>query len=211
MNIGKFEKLPVLGILRGIDEKDVTPLARCVIEAGLEFVEITMNTAGAASLIGRMSREAGDKLCVGAGTVLDGASMWSALDAGAKFIVTPVLVEDVVRHCVKNNIPVFPGALTPLEIKRAWDAGAAMVKVFPSGLFGPGYFREIKGPFNDIKLLACGGVTPGNMKEYFMKGASAIAFGSSVFKKEWLAAGDYERIGSEAGKFISSYKEREAL
>ena len=128
------------------------------------------------------------------------------MDAGATFIVTPVLVEDVMKYCVKNKIPVFPGALTPSEIYDAWNAGAAMVKVFPSGFFGPDYFKEIKGPFNDIELLACGAVTPENMKEHFSSGASAIAFGEGVFKREWLAGKDFKSIGEAVKRYIDGLK-----
>ena len=167
MDIKIFKKKPVLGILRGIGPELIEPLADTVISAGLETIEITMNTGRAAFLIGKMARRAKGRLTVGAGTVLDMDSLKSALFAGASFIVTPVLIEDVVKYCVKNKIPVFPGALTPLEIYNAWNAGAAMVKVFPSNFFGPKYFKEIKGPFNDIELLACGGVTPENIKDYF--------------------------------------------
>ncbi len=125
-----------------------------------------------------------------------------ALDAGAAFIVMPALIEDVTAYCVKNRIPAFPGAFSPQEIYHAWKAGAAMVKVFPSGALGPEYFKEIKGPFNDIELLACGGVRPENMKSYFANGASAVSFGASVFRKEWLAGKDFSKIGQAIQEYI---------
>ena len=202
MDITKFRKKPVLGILRGIDAESLAPLTETVVSAGLGAIEITMNTKGAASLISKMVRCAKGRISVGAGTVLDKGSLKSALDAGASFIVMPVLIEDVIKHCVKNKIPVFPGALTPQEIYNAWNAGATMVKVFPSNFFGPEYFKEIKGPFNDIELLACGGVTPENMKNYFSNGASAVAFGASVFKKEWLTKKDFVSIGAAVKKYM---------
>jgi len=133
-------------------------------------------------------------------------SLEIAMDAGATFIVTPVLVEDVMKHCVKNKIPVFPGALTPKEIYDAWNAGATMVKVFPAGVFGPEYFKEIKGPFNDIELLACGGVTPSNMKEYFSSGASAVSFGAGVFKKEWILDKNFKNIEEAIKKYVTAYR-----
>ncbi|MCX5702132.1 MAG: bifunctional 4-hydroxy-2-oxoglutarate aldolase/2-dehydro-3-deoxy-phosphogluconate aldolase, partial [Candidatus Omnitrophica bacterium] len=102
--------------------------------------------------------------------------------------------KDVLAYCVKNKIPAFPGALTPQEICEAWKEGATMVKVFPAKFFGPEYFKEIKGPFNDIELMAVSGVTPKNICEYFASGASAIAFGASVFKKEWLEKKDFQSI-----------------
>ena len=183
-----------MGILRGVQLDIIEPLVEAVAGAGLETIEITMNTKDAAKLIRKAVKASGKNLMIGAGTVLDKDSLKSALSAGATFIVMPTLVKDVLEYCVKNKIPVFPGALTPQEIYNAWQSGATMVKVFPAKFFGPEYFRELKGPFNDIKLLACGGVTPGNTKEYFNNGAGAISFGASVFKKEWLAAKDIKNI-----------------
>jgi 2-dehydro-3-deoxyphosphogluconate aldolase / (4S)-4-hydroxy-2-oxoglutarate aldolase len=205
MDIVEFRKKPVLGILRGIDSDCLEPLTEAVVSAGLGAIEITMNTKGAASLINKMAGYAKGRISVGAGTVLDKDSLKSALDAGASFIVMPVLVEDIVKHCVKNKIPVFPGALTPREIYNAWNAGATMVKVFPSNFFGPEYFKEIKVPFEDIELLACGGVTPENTKDYFANGASAIAFGGSVFRKEWLAKNDFSAIKDRVSDYINAW------
>lgn len=202
MDIAKFRKKPVLGILRGVESDIIEPLMECVISAGLGAIEMTMNTKGAAGLITKMARQAKGRITVGAGTVLDKDSMKSALDAGASFIVMPVLIKDIVRYCVKNKIPVFPGALTPQEIYNAWEEGATMVKVFPSNFFGPEYFKELRGPFDDIELLACGGVTPENMKDYFAAGASAVAFGGNVFKKEWLAKKDFVSMAESVKKYI---------
>ena len=211
MDIEKFKRLPILGILRGIDVESVEPLVEASISAGLKTIEITMNTRGAATLIEKAAATGGKRLTVGAGTVLSVKSLEIAMDAGATFIVTPVLVEDVIKYCVKNKIPVFPGALTPQEIYNAWNAGATMVKVFPSGFFGPKYFKEIKGPFNEIELLACGGVTPENMKEYFSSGASAIAFGEGVFKREWLAGKDFKSIGEAVKRYITGFNKKEGV
>lgn len=183
-----------MGILRGIVLEQIEPLIETIISSGLETIEIAMNTQGAAQLIREAKKISQKRLTLGAGTVLDMRSLKSALDSGATFIVMPVLVKDVLGYCVKNKIPVFPGALTPREIYQAWKEGATMVKVFPAKFFGPEYFKEIKGPFNDIELLACAGVTPENLREYFACGASAAAFGASVFKKEWLQRKDYSSI-----------------
>lgn len=211
MDVKKFKKLPILGILRGIEAEVIEPLTETVISAGLETIEITMNTKGAPGLIRKMVDCAKGRLTVGAGTVLDMGSLKAALDAGATFIVTPVLVNEVTAYCVKNKVSVFPGALTPQEIYNAWNAGATMVKVFPSNFFGPAYFKEIKGPFNDIELLTCGGVTPDNIAEYFKNGAAAISFGASVFKREWLVSNKFKNIGGVIKKYINAYKEKEVL
>lgn len=204
MDIKLFKKKPVLGILRGIKPGVVEPLTETVISAGLGFIEVTMNTEGAPGLISGMVKHAKNRIAIGAGTVLSMDSLKAALKAGASFIVMPVLAEDVAAYCVRNKIPVFPGALTPQEIYNAWNAGATMVKVFPSNFFGPAYFKEIKGPFNDIELLACGGVTPANMKDFFDSGASAVAFGASIFKKEWLEKRDFASIGAAVKQFMDN-------
>ncbi len=204
MNLDRFRRLPLLGILRGIAAVDVPPLVEAVIAAGLETLEITMNTADAPALIRSMTAAAGGRLTIGAGTVLGMRDLDAALDAGAGFIVMPTLVAQVAESCRAAAIPVFPGALTPQEIFNAWQAGATMVKVFPASCFGPAYLREIKGPFADIELLACGGVSADNIATYFAAGASAAAFGGSVFRADWLAEQRYERIGQEVAKLVQA-------
>ena len=186
MDINKFRKLPVLGILRGVELDIIDELIDVVISSCLKTIEVSMNTPGAAQLLQRMVKTSDSRLTIGAGTVLTLEDLHLALDSGATFIVSPVLVIEVVEYCVKNNIPVFPGALTPQEIYNAWDKGAAMVKVFPAKFLGPSYIKELKGPFQDIEILACGGVSAENIGEFFSSGASAVAFGGSIFKKEWL-------------------------
>lgn len=196
MDVVEFKKQPVIGILRGIQLEQVEPLIESVVKSGLKTLEITMNTPGAGELIRKAVKVAQKRVVLGAGTVLDMDSLKQALNSGATFIVMPVLVESITAYCVKNNIPVFPGAFSPLEIYRSWCAGATMVKVFPAKSLGPEYFRQIKGPFNQVKLLACAGVTAENTREYLSSGADAIAFGASVFKKEWIKNNDYASITS---------------
>jgi 2-dehydro-3-deoxyphosphogluconate aldolase/(4S)-4-hydroxy-2-oxoglutarate aldolase len=202
MNISNFKKKPILGILRGAEESQIEPLIEAVIEAGLETLEITMNTPGAPVLIRKAKQAACGRLTLGAGTVLSMSELESALSSGATFIVMPVLIKEVVSYCVKNKIPVFPGALTPQEIYQAHEAGATMVKVFPAKFFGPEYFKEIKGPFNNIELLACAGVTPENLKDYFNSGASAVSFGASVFRKDWLRSKRFDLVAEAVSKFV---------
>ena len=208
MDVRRFKKLPVMGILRGVELDLLEPLIETVISCGLETIEITMNTENAAELIRKAVTLSGKRLMIGAGTVLNTGSLKSALDSGATFIVMPAFVKEVMDACVKGKIPVFPGALTPQEIFNAWSAGATMVKVFPAKFFGPDYFREIKAPFDDIELLACSGVTPENMQAYFLNGASAVAFGASVFKKEWLAKRDFANIGESIRRYLRALPQK---
>ncbi|MCB1194968.1 bifunctional 4-hydroxy-2-oxoglutarate aldolase/2-dehydro-3-deoxy-phosphogluconate aldolase [bacterium] len=205
MDDKEFALLPLMGILRGIDESCIEPLVTTVIDSGIRTIEIAMNTPNAASLIRRAKHFADGKLDIGAGTVLSREILDKALEAGATFIVLPTLVTEVVSYCVSNRIPVFPGAFTPQEIFNAWNAGATMVKVFPAKFFGPEYMREIKGPFDSIKLLACGGVAPDTLPAFFSSGADAVAFGGSVFSKELIAAKKFNAIGELLELYVSRY------
>ena len=193
-----------MGILRGIRPSDLTPLFETILAGGLETVEITMNTEGADGLIRNAVKHYGKRLAIGAGTVLTLKDLKIALKAGATFIVSPVVIPEVIKTCVKHKIPVFPGALVPQDIYKAWQAGASMVKIFPANCFGPDYFREIKGPFPKIELLACGGVTPTNMKDYFKNGASAVAVGSGIFRKDWLSAKKFHLIRNKLQTYLKA-------
>ncbi|MDD5634522.1 MAG: bifunctional 4-hydroxy-2-oxoglutarate aldolase/2-dehydro-3-deoxy-phosphogluconate aldolase [Candidatus Omnitrophica bacterium] len=200
----KFKKLPLLGILRGVDLDDAVSLLEAIEGSGLKTVEITMNTPGAEKIIGKMKKIAGKDIAIGAGTVLSGVDCKKATDSGAEFIVMPCLVPSVAKFCRNSKIPFFPGALTPQEVLNAWDAGASMVKIFPAEAFGPSYIKQLKGPYDKIKMMAVGGVNLGNIGEYFGAGADAVAFGASVFKKEWLEKKDFKSIGKLIKEYVQA-------
>jgi 2-dehydro-3-deoxyphosphogluconate aldolase/(4S)-4-hydroxy-2-oxoglutarate aldolase len=204
VDLKKFRERPVLGILRGITPTQLEPLFESIVAGGLRAVEITMNTDEVTGLIKNAVRRYGKQLMIGAGTVLTLKDLKDALRAGATFIVSPVVVPPVIEYCAKRKIPVFPGALVPQDIYAAWNAGATMVKVFPAGCFGPGYFKEIKGPFPKIELLACGGVTPENLPAYLKNGASAVAVGSSVFRRDWLVQRKFHLIRNKIRAYLKA-------
>lgn len=193
-----------MGILRGVKEDAIKPLVDAIISSGLKTVEITMNTDNADKLIRKMVEYSKSELTIGAGTVLTSDDFKKAFNSGATFIVSPTLVLEVADLAKKNNLAFFPGALTPQEIYNAHKAAATMVKVFPSKFFGPGYFKEIKGPFSDIELLACGGVNKNNIKSFFENGASAVAFGASIFKKELIEEEKFDQIASSIKELITA-------
>ena len=199
MDFKDFSQIPVLGIIRGITEDSLEGTFQAAVKAGFCAIEITMNTPDASPLITESVKHFKKHISIGAGTVTNMQELDDALSSGATFIVTPVFNSEISRYCNDNGVPIIPGALTPSEIHRAWDAGAAMIKVFPAQVFGPSYFSSIKGPFNDIKLMAVGGVTLENIADYFSNGAAGIATGNKVFKKEWMDTGNYDAI-YEAGK-----------
>lgn len=206
MKVKEFKKLPVLGILRGIKAGDIEPITETAVASGLKTIEIAMNTPDVEKLIKLMVKIADGRLTVGAGTVLTKELYKRAVDNGATFIVMPTFVKEIVEECVKRTVPVFPGAFTPQEIYNAWSGGATMVKVFPAKFFGPDYIKEVRGPFGEIEILACGGVSAGNIKSFFAAGASAVAFGESVFKKEWIAEKKFDLIGAEIKGLIKEFQ-----
>jgi 2-dehydro-3-deoxyphosphogluconate aldolase/(4S)-4-hydroxy-2-oxoglutarate aldolase len=127
-----------------------------------------------------------------------------AINAGAQFVVSPSLSEDVALYCKKNKIAYFPGALTPTEIERSWNSGAAMVKLFPASVMGPEYINILKGPFNDILILAVGGIKALNAGQYLKAGASAVAIGGSIFSPSRIENKEFDTIKNDISKFIFS-------
>lgn len=204
MNIVEFKKLPILGILRNTELSATEDIVDCAARAGLKAIEFTMNTPGAGDIIKRACECAGKRISIGAGTVLSLNQAKEAVGAGAEFLVSPCIIDDVIDFCLQNALPVFPGALTPTEIYSAHKKGASMVKLFPAALFNAEYLKAIKGPFNYIELLVCGGINNDNIKEYFAAGASAVAFGESIFRKSLLKAGDFQAIERSIKALISA-------
>lgn len=185
----RFEEAPIVGILRGMQPEVVRQIASVFQSAGLSTLEVTMNTAGAPKIIARLRKEF-PNLNIGAGTVCTLTDLQTAIAAGAQFIVTPILDEEVIRTAAGQHIPVFPGAYSPTEIYRAWAAGASAVKVFPATRLGPQYLKDVAGPLPQIKLLPTGGVSAANIGTFFAAGAFGVGMGSSLFDKQLIGMGD---------------------
>ena len=207
MNMERFKETPVMGILRGINTAMIEEITDTIISSGMNTVEITMNTPDAGSLIKKMSEVSGSRLNIGAGTVLNMNDLETAVNSGASFIVMPCCIPEIMRHCRQNKIPVFPGGLSPQEIHDSWNQGAAMVKVFPASLFGPKYFKDLRGPFEDMLFMAVGGVRAENAAQYFECGASAVAVGGSVFDLKQMQAGAFHGIKNSLVSLVDQVKQ----
>ena len=181
---------PIVGIIRGLGIEDVRELAKVHENSEFYTVEITMNTTGVTEIIAKIRQEF-PKLNVGAGTVCNLQDLEKALSAGAQFIVTPIIDEAVIKSCVKQNIPIFPGAYTPTEIYKAWSLGASGVKVFPATQLGPRYIKDVLAPLNNIKLVPTGGISKENIKSFFEAGAVGAGLGSTLYNKELIDKKDY--------------------
>lgn len=201
-----LKEVPVVGILRDIPEGCEELCAKTAAQSGLKAIEVTMNTDAATQIISRLKNFAAPfGIKVGAGTVRNLGDLEKALAAGAEFIVSPNTVKDVIETCVKENVPDIPGALTPTEVQFAYDCGATCVKIFPVGnVGGSAYIKALRGPFRDIPLLACGGVSAANVAEYLLSGSDLVAFGGSIFKPALMKSGDWETIGKNLSEFIGN-------
>ncbi|GIZ08877.1 bifunctional 4-hydroxy-2-oxoglutarate aldolase/2-dehydro-3-deoxy-phosphogluconate aldolase [Flavobacterium sp. UMI-01] len=188
-----FEKMPVVGILRNISLEVIQEILPYYKKAGFTTLEITMNSANAATIIQTLSNEHTD-MNIGAGTVCTLDDLKEALAAGASFIVTPIMDVEVMRYCKENNVPIFPGAFTPLEIYTANKLGATAVKIFPATQLGAGYVKDVLAPLNTIKLLPTGGVDVNNIQSFFQAGAVGVGMGGSLFDKKWIDSKDYDSL-----------------
>lgn len=186
-----FAAAPIVGIIRNLPPTDVAALLPIYQAAGLTTIEITLNTPGAEAIIRDALDHHTDGLNIGAGTVCTLDDLEKALGAGAQFIVTPILDEAVIRACVAQGVPIFPGAFTPSEIYKAWSLGASMVKVFPATSLGPGFMKDLKAPLPQIKLLPTGGVTLANLTDFLKAGAEGVGIGSHLFDQNLIKAKDW--------------------
>lgn len=196
-------EVPVIGILRGITGEFFGEVMQISFLAGLQAIEITMNTPEAEKIVRdyRSALPAGKLL--GMGTIRNLEEARRAVDSGAMFLVTPNLDIRVIEYAKAEGVPIVSGALTPTEVYTAWSAGADMVKVFPCGAMGgPKYIRDLLGPFDHLRLAAVGGVNLANLEEYFTAGAAAVGVSSSLFGAKALRERDFGQIGQNVKNFI---------
>lgn len=187
----------VIAVLRMRSASDAVEGMAVAVRGGFEAVEVTMNTPGAADALSEVAGRI--DAIVGAGTVLEPQQVKEAYDAGAEFIVTPVVVPEVVDAAHSLALPVTLGASTPTEIHSARRAGADWVKVFPAeSLGGPDYIEHVLGPLHDVPLLVSGGITPENYLGYLDAGVELVGFGESVFSSQLAAQGRYDEIERRA-------------
>ncbi|MCG6190787.1 bifunctional 4-hydroxy-2-oxoglutarate aldolase/2-dehydro-3-deoxy-phosphogluconate aldolase [Maribellus maritimus] len=197
--------MPVVGIVRGISTDDFKNILPIYIKAGFTTIEVTMNTNDVESLVRHAIKEYPD-INVGTGTVCSLKDLEHALNFGSQFIVSPIINYDVIKTCVKYNIPVFPGALTPTEIYNAWDLGASIVKVYPAANLGAGYIKDVKGPLNRLKLMPTGGIGLGNIQSFLEVGVDGLGIGSPLFDKSLIKAKNWSALENHFSGFTQIVK-----
>ena len=210
--IRKVESEGLIVILRGIEDEKLIPLAEAMYEGGVRLLEITYSADGrvsderTAENIGRLVEHFGDRMYIGAGTVLTERQVELTYEAGGKFIISPDTSPEVILKTRELGLVSMPGALTPTEIQAAHKYGADFVKLFPILNMGPGYVKAVKAPLSHIKLLAVGGVDETNMRDYLNAGVSGFGVSSSIVDKTALKNNDYAAITKRARKYVEVIK-----
>lgn len=202
--IKEIERTRIIAIVRGVKEQHIVGVADALFEGGVTVMEVTLNTPGALDMIAGLQAHCGERMYIGAGTVLDLDDAKRAVAAGASFIVTPNLDEEVIRWCKAEEIPIFPGAMTPTEIVKAWKAGATAVKVFPSASLGLPYIKELMGPLDHIPMMAVGGVTEGNIKQFLDIGCYGLGIGGSLINLKEIEAGNFAWVKEKAASLLGA-------
>ncbi len=174
-----------------------------LFEGGITTAEITMTVPGAVQALERIAAKFGDKIVLGAGTVLDPETCRICMLSGAEFFVTPSLCRATIEMAKRYSKVILPGALTPTEVKTAWDAGADIVKVFPCGnVGGPKYIKALKGPFPQIEMAPTGGVNLETTPEFLKAGACSVAVGGELIDPKTIAEGKFEVFTERARQYI---------
>jgi len=191
----------VVAVVRAESADLALKAIEAALEGGVNVIEVTFTVPGALELIKTLAQKIGKDALLGAGTVLAPQTATDAIEAGAKFIVSPSTSLAVMEAARRKGVPVFPGALTPTEVVTAWQAGADIVKIFPANVMGPSYLKDLHGPLPQVKFMPTGGVNLDTAMDFLNCGAAALGVGGDLINKQLMAEGRFEEITERARKF----------
>ncbi|MCF8018950.1 MAG: bifunctional 4-hydroxy-2-oxoglutarate aldolase/2-dehydro-3-deoxy-phosphogluconate aldolase [Vallitaleaceae bacterium] len=206
--IERVKKEKIIAIVRGINKERVLDTCKALYAGGISMIEVTFNQSSPTGnkdtyeAIKLISESLGDKICVGAGTVMTMEQLELAVKAGAKYIISPNYDKAIVARTVELGAASMPGVLTPSEIVDAYNTGAIAAKIFPIGTLGIDYLKAIKTPISHIPMIAVGGVDLDNLAEYINAGAVGVGIGSCLVNKKLIDAGKYDELTELAKKFV---------
>lgn len=187
-----------VAVIRLADPAKLIKVAEAIYNGGVSGIEITMTVPDAIRVIGEASKEIGSYMNVGVGSVLNAETAQRAIDAGAKYVVSPIFKKEIIETAHKNEVPAMPGAFSPTEIELAYEAGADVVKVFPADVVGMAFFKGVLAPMPHLRLMPTGGVTLTNAGEWLKSGACAVGVGSALLDKKAIASGKYNVLTENA-------------
>lgn len=201
--LGSITSIGIVPVVRTSTADAAMRAIEAMYRGGIRAAEITMTVPGAVKALEQVADQFGDKLILGAGTVLDAETARICMLAGAQFIVTPTLNLKTIEMANRYSIVICPGALTPTEILTAWEAGADVVKVFPANsLGGPKYIKSLKGPLPHIEMIPTGGVNLETAGDFLKAGACAVAVGSELVDPKLIAAGKFDEIEALSRQYL---------
>jgi 2-dehydro-3-deoxyphosphogluconate aldolase/(4S)-4-hydroxy-2-oxoglutarate aldolase len=196
----------IVAVVRFSDPEPLVGVMEALAAGGVTVAEVTFTVPNALDVIRAAKRLFGDRVLLGAGTVLDSETARAALLAGAEFIVAPNTNVDVIKVCRRYDKLVMPGAFTPTEVVTAWEAGADIVKVFPADVVGPAFFKALRGPLPQVKLMPTGGVDLTTATDFLKAGAVCLGVGGQLVDPKAVAIGDFARITNTAKQYIDIVK-----
>jgi 2-dehydro-3-deoxyphosphogluconate aldolase/(4S)-4-hydroxy-2-oxoglutarate aldolase len=200
----------IVAVVRSQDSGQLVEVVRALADGGVTVAEITMSVPGALDVIKQARAALGDRVLLGAGTILDAETARAAILAGAEYIVAPTLNFDVIKLCHRYDKLVMPGAFTPTEILAAWEAGADIVKVFPADVVGPAFFKAIKGPLPQVRVMPTGGVDLTTAATFLKAGACCLGVGGQLVEPAAVKARNFTRIRELAAQYVAIVKETRA-
>ncbi|HET7695661.1 MAG TPA: bifunctional 4-hydroxy-2-oxoglutarate aldolase/2-dehydro-3-deoxy-phosphogluconate aldolase [Vicinamibacterales bacterium] len=201
------QQIQQLGVVAVIRMKDAAKLRRVVdaiAEGGVRAIEVTMTVPGAVELIATLARSLPAEILLGAGTVTDGATAAAVIDAGARYVVSPVFRREVIAACHQRDVAVAPGCFTPTEILDAHDAGADLIKVFPATALGPQFIKDVRAPLPQVRLMPTGGVSLDNAGDWIRAGAVAVGVGSALLDTRAVEEGRFDVLTANARRIVAS-------
>jgi 2-dehydro-3-deoxyphosphogluconate aldolase/(4S)-4-hydroxy-2-oxoglutarate aldolase len=201
-----LEEAGVIAVIRLENGSELRAVADALLEGGIRALEVTMTVPGAVASIELLAAALPPAAVVGAGTVLDSATAREVMNAGARFVVSPVFRPQVIERCHERDVPVMPGCLTPTEILDAWEAGADLVKLFPATSLGPAFIKDVRGPLPQLRLVPTGGVTRENAGDWIRAGAAAIGVGSALVDRAAVKARRFDQITERARAFVAAVR-----
>src|SRR5437899_6834881 len=197
----------IVAVVRSPDSQQLVEVARALADGGVSVVEITMSVPNALEVLRQVRQALGDRVLLGAGTVLDTETARAVLLAGAEYVVAPTLNLDVIRLCQRYDKLVIPGAFSPTEVLTAWEAGADIVKVFPADVVGPAYFNALRGPLPQIRLMPTGGVDLNTAAAFLKAGACCLGVGGPLVEPKTVAERNFARIRELARQYVAIVKQ----
>lgn len=202
-NLIRLKDSGLVAVIRRPKESQIHGIAEALVKGGVGALEITLDTPGALRMIESVKETFGDKVLVGAGTVLDAISAKSAIDAGADFIFSPTFDVETIQITNRYGKISIPGVMTPTEVVQAYSAGADLLKIFPGDSLGIDYIKNLKGPLPHIPMMPTGGVSLDNVEAFIKSGAIAVGAGGTLLDKKAIEEGRYEVLTQIAEQFIA--------